>query len=384
LKIRRRVALLIETSNSYGRGLLRGVHAYLREHDTWSTYLSEQARGDAPPFWLNRSWQGDGIIARIENKRIARTVRQTGLPVINVSSSLLVRNLPSVETNGEAVARLAAEHLAGRGLEHFGFFGDDRFRWSITRGEQFSRIIQAMGYSCSVYGLQKQSGAQPSWDREERQLTAWLRDLPKPAGVMASYDLRGLQLLQVCRRMGLAVPDEIAVLGVDNDEILCNLSTPPLSSVAQDTYRLGYDAAKLLDQWMAGKRPAEGLQIDPLGIVTRQSSDSFAVTDPQVSRAMQFIREHACDGINVDQILEVVPLSRRMLEHRFKKLLGRTPHDEILNLQFERAKQLLTETSLPLAAVAERVGFRHAEYLSVAFKRRFGTPPGEYRNEHRR
>jgi LacI family transcriptional regulator len=201
---------------------------------------------------------------------------------------------------------------------------------------------------------------------------------------MACHDLRGLQVLQVCRRIEIAVPDEVSVIGVDNDEILCSLSTPPLSSVAQDTYRIGYEAARLLDEWMAGERPEKGMEIEPLGVITRQSSEGFALTDPLISRAMQFIRDHACDGINVDQILEVVPLSRRMLEHRFKKILGRTPHDEILKLQFERAKQLLTETSLPLTTIAERVGFRHAEYLSVAFKRRFGSPPGEYRNEHRR
>jgi LacI family transcriptional regulator len=378
------VALLIETSNSYARGLLRGIHAFIREHESWSTYLPELARGEAPPAWLNQNWQGDGIIARIENRRIAQVVKQSGLPVINVSSSQLVSEIPSVVTKGEAVARLAVEHLSGRGLEHFGFCGDNRFRWSLLRGKQFEQIVKERGFSCDLYGTQKLARSQPSWDKEEKQLAAWLKKLPKPAGVMACHDLRGLQVLQVCRRVEIAVPDEIAVLGVDNDEILCSLSTPPMSSVAQDTYRIGYEAARLLEQWMAGKRPQQGMEIDPLGIVTRQSSDGFAVNDPLVSRAMQFIRDHACDGINVDQILEVVPLSRRMLEHRFKKLLGRTPHDEILKLQFERAKQLLTETSLPLSTIAERVGFRHAEYLSVAFKRRFGSPPGEYRNDHRR
>jgi len=384
MKKRPRVALLIETSNSYARGLLRGIHAYIREHDGWATYLLEQGRGDAPPPWLTEKWQGDGIIARIENGHIAEVVKRTGLPVVDVSSGNVAPDVPRVITNGAAVARLAAEHLAERGVEHFGFASDDRFEWSLRRGEQFAKIVQELGFSCDVLGEHKPLRVQPDWDQEERALTAWLRRLPKPVGVMACHDMRGLQLIQVCRRIGLAIPDEVAVVGVDNDEILCSLATPPLSSVIQDTYRIGFEAAQLLDQWLAGKRPQLETLIEPLGMVTRQSSDVLAVSDPEISKAVRFIREHACDGIRVEDVLRVVTVSRRIFEHRFKKLLGHTPHDEISKLQFQRAKQLLAETSLPLTVVAQRVGFQHAEYLSVAFKRRFGISPSEYRDEHMR
>jgi len=384
MKKRPRVALLIETSNSYARGLLRGIHAYMRDHGSWSTYLTEQGRGGAPPAWLNSKWRGDGIIARIENRRIARAVLKTKVPVVNVSSSQVAQKLPRVATNGVAVARLAAEHLAERGLKNFGFCGDDRFEWSLQRSKEFTRIVADMGYQCDIYGAKKLLRAAMNWNQEETAMTEWLQALPKPAGVMVCHDLRGLQLLQVCQRIGLTVPDEVAVLGVDNDELLCNLSTPTLSSISQDTFRIGYEAARILDQWMHGKPYGGGMQIDPLGVVLRQSTNMLCLTDPHVAAAVRFIRDHACNGINVDDVLAEVPLTRRALEHRFKKLLGHTPHDEILKLQFLRVKQLLAETSLPLATIATRTGFRHVEYLSAVFKQRFGMPPSEYRTAHQR
>jgi LacI family transcriptional regulator len=200
---------------------------------------------------------------------------------------------------------------------------------------------------------------------------------------MACYDIRGWQLLEVCRRIGVAVPDEVAIIGVDNDELLCNLSDPPLSSVAPDTHRTGYEAARLLDQWMQGECPeAVAHLIDPLGVITRQSTDVLAIEDRIVSQAVHFIRNHACDGIKMEDVLREIPVSRRVLEHRFKSQLGRTPHEEIVKVQFQRVVQLLVETSLSLEAIARRTGFKHAEYFSVAFKQQFGMPPSRYRKMH--
>jgi LacI family transcriptional regulator len=386
MKKRRRVALLIETSNSYCRGLLRGIHAYVQEYGPWSTYLTELGRGDPAPKWVIDNLEGDGVIARIENRRIAHAVMNIGLPVVDVSAARTVPELPFVETDDIMIARLAAEHLIERGFHHYAFCGDERYKWSTWREEEFVRIVTQRGHGCPVYRHQPEGGSAPSnMAEEERQLSTWVRQLPKPIGIMACYDLRGQQLLEICRRMGIAVPDEVAVIGVDNDELLCNLSDPPLSSIIPDTHRTGYEAARILDRLMSNKRcKTRELRIAPLGIVTRQSTDVLAIADSDISQAVRFIRQHACDGINVDDVLQAVPLSRRVLENRFKKLLGRTPHDEILRMQFQRVVQLLTESSLPLAKVAEQAGFQHAEYLSVAFKRRYGVPPSHYRQEHHR
>jgi len=180
------------------------------------------------------------------------------------------------------------------------------------------------------------------------------------------------------------VPDEVAVVGVGNDECFCNLSEPPLSSVIPDADRAGYQAASLLDRMMTTRQTVEGLHLlKPTGIVIRQSSDVLAITDPQVSRTVRFIRDHACEGIKVGDLLRAVPVSRRILEARFKKLLGHSPHDEILRVQLQRVKQLLEETDLPLKVIADRAGFKHVEYLSAVFKRQIGHPPGEYRTNHR-
>jgi LacI family transcriptional regulator len=219
---------------------------------------------------------------------------------------------------------------------------------------------------------------------EENDLARWLRGLPKPVGIMASYDIRGQQVLAACRGAGLAVPDEVAVIGVDNDALLCELASPPLSSVIPNAHRAGYEAAALLDQQMAGKRVAATAHlIAPLGIAARQSTDVLAVDDREVARAVQFIREHACEGINVADVLRAVPLSRRVLEQRFQNLLGRTPREEILQVRLSRVKQLLGETDLPLYLVAERTGFEHVEYLSVVFKRETGRTPSRWRSEAR-
>jgi len=202
---------------------------------------------------------------------------------------------------------------------------------------------------------------------------------------MACYDLRGQQVLDACRRRDIAVPDDVAVIAVDNDELLCALSDPPLSSIIPNTYRAGFAAAALLDRLMAGKKvKCLTHLIPPLGVSTRQSTDVLAIEDRNVVQAVRFIREHACDGINMGDVLKAAPQSRRVLERRFKKFLGRTPHEEILRIQFNRVKQLLSETVLPLAIIAERAGFDHVEYLSVAFKRTFGVPPSQYRAVNRR
>jgi LacI family transcriptional regulator len=372
-----KIALLIETSNAYARGLLRGIVAYIREHQPWSLYLSEHNRGDKVPSWLS-SWKGDGIIARIENPSIAAALRNLSAPIVDVSAARLVPSLPWFETDDGAVAHLAAEHLLERGFSNFAFAGDSRFNWSKWRGEHFENCIRAAGHQCSVYNSPRRPP--PDDDSLIEDLANWLKELPKPVGVMACYDFRGQQVLDACRRHNIAVPDEVAVIGVDNDELLCELSDPPLSSVIPSTHRTGYEAAALLDQMLKGRRvKGETHLIPPIGVATRQSTDVLAIHDRNIARALHYIRNNACNGINVQDVIKAVPQSRRLLEKRFQKYIGRTPHEEIIRVQLDRVKQLLTQTDLPLEEVAQRSGFAHVEYLSVAFKRETGMPPSKFR-----
>ncbi|NBW96933.1 MAG: helix-turn-helix domain-containing protein [Planctomycetia bacterium] len=383
----RRVAVVIEASNAYARGLLAGIHRHVREHEPWTIFLQEHGRG-APPLEPLARWQGDGVIARIETEAVARALdtlrRRQPLAIVDVSAGRLLDGVPYVETDDEAIARLAAEHFVERDFRHFAFLGDDRFRWSSNRHAAFVSALGDLGRTVSLFDRKTVRGVGRGMD-DDQAIERWLLGLPKPLGLFACYDIRGRQALDACRRAGIAVPDEVAVLGVDDDELLCGLSSPPLSSVIPDSAGAGRLAATLLERLMRGEPlEAEEWLLPPLGIATRQSSDVLAIDDPLVVAAVRFIRDRACTGIKVQDVVREIGTSRRILDARFAARVGHTAHEEITRQQFRRVEQLLVETALPLATIAERCGFRHAEYMTVAFTRRHGTPPSRWRSQRRR
>jgi AraC-like DNA-binding protein len=316
----RHVALLIETSRSHGRAMIRGVRRYIAEHEPWSLYLELRALDSPPPAWLRR-WQGDGILTRTASPRMAEVIRATGLPAVELRATKLGLGLPCVGIDNSSLGRLVA----------------------------------------------------------------WITSLEKPVGVLACTDQLGFWLLDACRRAGVAVPEEVAVVGVENDETLCLSASPPLSSVEFDSQRLGYAAARLLDSLMAGGQPPPGpLLLPPAGLVVRQSSDIVAIDDPQLAAAVRFIREHAARGATTADVLRLVPVSRRVLDRQMHAVLGRSIADEIARVRFMKVKNLLAETDLPLAAIAERSGFAYHQSMAESFKRRFGLTPGEFRAEQQR
>jgi LacI family transcriptional regulator len=327
-------------------------------------------------------WNGDGIIARIENAAIAKALKPLKMPIVDVSSARLLPSLPWVETDDRAIMNLALQHFLDRGFRNFAFCGDPSFNWSTWRQEHFMHLLSERGIDCALPPQRK--GRFSNEDHAIDALGSWLQGLPKPLAVMTCYDQRGRQILDACRRTGLAVPDEVAVMGVDNDDVLCDLAHPPLSSIIPNALRGGYEAANLLDRMMNGEpASSEALLIPPLGVATRQSTEVLAVEDPHVAKAVRFIREQACIGIGVEQVVRHAGLSRRLLEARFSRVLGHAPHEEIVRVQLQRVRELLTDTDLPLAQIAEQTGFRHVEYLSVVFKKKMGTPPSVYRQQHR-
>lgn len=369
-----RVALLLESSNKHGRSILEGIVEYTQEHRPWSFQLCELSRGANPPPWM-ANWRGDGIIAGIENRRVAQAVAAAKRPAVNLDASRLI-SIPLVDTAQDVVAKLAFDHLFERGLRNFAFCGDARYTWSRHRDGHFSTFAHRAGCRCWSFD----PPPSPDPGTEQAEIARWLGTLPRPIGIMAAYDTRAHHLLEVCRNLGLNVPDEVAVIGVDNDELFCRLASPPLTSIALNSKRMGHLAAALLDRMMSGEEvPPDVHLVEPVGIVCRQSTDILAIRDPLVARAVRFIREHACEGINVADLLREVPMSRRVLETRFKKFLDRSPHEEIAKTRLRRVKELLNETELPLYVIAEQTGFEHIEYLSVAFKRETGISPSEYR-----
>jgi len=370
-----RVALLVETSNAYARGLLEGIALYLNQHSHWAIYLPEWARGESLPRTL-RGWRGDGMIVRAENRRIATAVTAARIPTIDISAAGLLPKSPAVHSDVRAEAEEAFMHLRERGFRQFGFCGVANYRWAQWQFERFTQLAEKAGCTLASHIETLPPGGAAAWSASVRTLVAWLRKLPKPIGIFACYDIRGQQVLNACRLAGLRVPDDVAVVGVDNDLVRCSLSDPPLSSVVPDTHRVGFQAAELLARLMAGKTVAPGLRlIKPTGVVTRRSSDSLAIADPDIARAVRFIRDHACESISVEDLLREIPLSRRALEGRFLRLLGRTPHQEIIRCRMEKARQLLVETDLPIKAIARQTGIDNAEYFSVLFKKVFGSSP---------
>jgi LacI family transcriptional regulator len=386
---RPRVALLIESSRAYGRRTLFGVARYVREHLPWSIFLQERSLGETCPAWL-KDWEGDGIIARVESRQIAAGIRRLGVPTVDVRYLLRNLGMPSVRPDDAAAARLAFEHLRERGFRYFAFCGFNGADYSDARRNSFEACTAGAGLPCHVYTDPLKIRKTSTQEYEARGLrdgdhvARWLEGLPKPIGVMACNDIRGQQVLNACRTANISVPEQIAVIGVDNDEMLCELSDPPLSSVSLDTERIGYEAAAMLDQMLAGKKLKQPvIFIQPAGVITRRSTDVLAIEDRHITTATRFIRERACEGIDVSDVLKIVPLSRSTLERRFLRVLGHSPKDEILRTRLTRAKQLLSETDFSLAQVADKVGFEHPEYLSVIFKKKTGLTPGEFRVQSR-
>ena len=380
---RPRVAVIVETSVVYGRRIHLGIARYVRSHRPWSMFLDQGELGAPPPVWIaRRRW--DGIISRPTDHRLADLFRGMGVPVVDLNDLHDDLGLPRIHSDDAAIGRLAAQHLLDRGFRHFAFCGFAGESWATGRRAGCVAAAAAAGCPCAVHETDWRGPRAQDWDEEQDQIAAWLARLPRPLGVVACNDLRGQHVLDACGRAGLSVPEEVAVIGVDDDEFLCELSDPPLSTVVPAAERIGFEAAELLDRLMGGAEPPAGARrVEPVGVVTRQSTDVLAIPDADVAAALRYIRERACDGAQVADILRHVPISRSLLERRFRKYLGRSPQQEIRQVQIKRAKQLLAETDLPLRKIADLAGFEHDEYLCVVFKRLTGLSPGRYRTATR-
>jgi LacI family transcriptional regulator len=376
------VALLIETSLASGRDILRGIARYVREHTPWSLYHEAHGLTEAVPSWLNR-WRGDGIIARIQTPAMAEAIAGTGIPAIDVLGVIPDLPLPLVHVDNHAIARVAAEHLLERGLRHFGFFGIEGENWSVERWASFKAAVAPA--EASKYELSREATGRRPWERVENHLARWVGSLPKPVGILVCSDQRGPQLLEACRRAGVAVPDEVAVIGVDNDETLCDVCHPPLSSVEAGHVSVGYEAACLLNDLLQGASPpSRPVLIAPQQVVARLSTEMLAIDDSALASALRIIRERAHQGLTVNTLAREVGTSRSVLQRRFRARLGRSIHQAILAAKLKTAQELLTKTTLPLATVAERTGFKHQEYMGAVFKARLGKTPAAVRKAERR
>lgn len=382
----KQIAIVLDPSTA--RRLTPGILAYLKPDKGY--WLIDALRPEAELFEQLAKWKPDGIITRVL-PNLTPLLRRLGKPTVVCGGDIAAPLIGSVTTDNVQVGAMAAQHLLDAGLRHFAFFGVEA-PFSALRENGFAATLRAAGHHHFNYYDPNRGWAhylELLHDIDD-SLIRWLQQLPKPIGIVAAHDPLGWHLAQVCRHAGIAVPEEVAIVGVNNDELVCNLANPPLSSVALPWAREGAEIARALDRLLDAvgtdrrRRPVgEMVIIPPEGVVARQSTNLLAVGDPLLRRALQFIREHAGTPMTVDDILQQVPISRRRLEIDFQHHLRRTPKQEITRVRLERAKLLLTQTDLSIPVVAERCGYNYAERFTVAFRRQMNLTPVDFRRKNR-
>lgn len=364
--------------------MLKGIAHYERNHQRWEAFLDDQARAESNPRWV-RSKKWSGVISRHTTPGLVQTCAQLKLPLVDLNDTPPFPGVPKIRPENVGVGHYGAEHFAERGYRHYGFCGFANTAWSCERRDGFLEALALAGHTCHLFEVDYPGDLTPFWDTQQTTaISSWLTRLPKPVAVMACNDMRALQVISAAQATDLLVPEEVAVLGANNDSIRCELSYPPLSSVATNGFQSGYLAAELLEGMINGQEPTDlDRRVEPLGVVTRPSSDMLAIDDKNVATALSFIRERACQGISVDEVLKHAFASRSQLEKKFRRHLGRSPQAEIRRVQVAKIRQLLLETDFPLKEIAELAGFEHVEYLCVVFKRLTGESPGGYRKKNK-
>jgi LacI family transcriptional regulator len=364
--------------------MLSGIAGYERSHEPWATFLDDEARAETEPDWLHeRRW--DGVISRHTTPDLVQTCEKLHIPLVDLNDAPAFPGVPKIRPDNTAMGHLGAEHFMERGFRNYGFCGFADTGWSCERRDGFAEALRLTGHVCNVFDVEYPGDRTPSWDTKQTTvLGGWLRRLAKPVAVMACNDLRAFQVINAAHAVDLLVPEEVAILGVNNDTVYCELAHPPLSSVASNAFQSGYKAAEFLDQRMAGRKlESDDVRIEPLDVVARHSTDVLAIADKNVAAALSFIRENACRGITVEEVLHHAFASRSVLEKKLRRYLGRSPQAEIRRVQVAKIRQLLMETDFPLKKVAELTGFEHVEYMCVVFKRLTGDPPGIFRKKNK-
>lgn len=378
-----RVAVLVDTSTTWGRAVLRGINTYRLKHGPWEIFV--EARGLEERLRVPPGWRGDGVIARVGNEQMAAELRALKLPVVNVSAiEAGGAKFPRVTTDLKASAQLAATHFLERGFQHFAYFGLIGLGYVTTHRQVFAEEVTRRGGTFATLAVKPAAGAEPDWRLDLASLGDWIQGLPKPVAMVCWNASSAREIVFACHEAGVLVPEEVAVLSQADDEALCETSLVPISGIAVSGEGIGHRAAELLADLIGGDTAVPDCTlIAPLGIVARQSTDTLAVKDPVLVKALSFLRQNAARPVRVDEVARHAGVSRRLLERRFTQVLRRSPADEIRRVHLSRALRLLVETDLPMVQVAELSGFGSQAYFSDVFHRQFRQTPLQYRKENR-
>ena len=375
----KRIILLLETSRAFGRQLIIGIARYSRLNGPWSFYKEPIDLKSSVPHLT--TWKPDGIIMR--DSLITKELLKLRIPtILAIHNSSYPKNLPVIKTDSSSIAKLASEHLIEKGLKNFAFCGFNNYDWSKERRYYFNRFISEAGYKTHNYILPKRI-KKNDWENEQQHVSNWIKTLPKPVGIFACNDDRGQHILEVCKLIDLKVPEDVAVVGVDNDPMICEIGDPPLTSIALNVESAGYEAAKLLDGLIEKKKISKRqILVSPSHIVQRQSSNILAVDNAEVALAIRYIRNNAKNKILVKDVVKTTGISRRALERRFRKTIHRSIYDEIRLVRIEWISKLLIESDLSISQITSLFNFTDVEHISRYFKKEKGIGLREFRKLH--
>lgn len=384
-----RVALVKGPAGGMTAEMLRGISRYVREHRQWDLYCEDDPM--FKPLPSLRGWRGDGILCFVRTARPAQEILDSGIPAVNLSSASRRQGIPQVSSDNIAVGRLAAESLLTTGLSRFAFVGMSGIAWSDERRKGFESTLESADRSVAIFDPPRplkqyflRTARDRDWDSIHRVLLPWIESLELPVGILAANDVIGRHVIEACHSLSLEVPERVAVVGVDNEVMRCELCIPPLSSVDTDQQRLGYEAAALLEQMMNGEKPPrEPWLVPPREVVVRQSSNTLAVNDPEIAQALNEIRQRRGIGIRVAEVVQSVGLSRRSLQLRMRAAVGRTMAQEISRVRTEHIQHLLARTDLSLARIAKAAGFASVARMAGFFRGHSGTTLARYRKRFR-
>jgi LacI family transcriptional regulator len=383
----RHIALLVPASGGYSRGICRGVATYALEREDWLIFPYERAEFMKLPAWLKKG-HIDGIIGFISNPDLGRQITSLGVPVVDVQGEGNCPNSPVIDTDPGVVAQLAADFFLQAGFIHFAYCGYPDIFFSDRRSEAFNRILRGKSKDVQIYipppkviSMINLQFREMRGLEYEPALAGWLARLPKPIAILACNDIRGQQIITACRDLGIAMPSDVSVIGVDNDEILCRLCRPTMTSIAPDSEGIGLMAADMLSRILEGESVEPRLyNHPPLRVVERQSTDITTAENPTVMAASRIIRDRACHGISVEQVCELAGCSRSTLDNLFKKHLGRPVAREMTRIRLSHGMRLLENSNQTIEEVARECGFLSATYFCRFFKRETGTSPALYRS----
>ncbi|EON78470.1 Transcriptional regulator, AraC family [Lunatimonas lonarensis] len=381
-----KIILLLDFAEEYSKSLLKGISKYSSEHGPWTycrmpLYYRETIGIEGIINWA-KEWGADGIIGQLYNDMDIKAILESKIPVVAQDFKERFKELPNITGAYRETGLMGASYFLQKGFKNFAFYGFNDIVWSRERAEGFEEKINSLGYKVHYFEHRK-SRSTDLWYYKSNSLSKWLLSLPKPIALMTCDDNQGLHIAEACKQNKIRIPEEVAVLGVDNDVMLCELSDPPLSSIAMDVEKGGYDTAKLMDHMIThGFDSHYDIIVKPTQIITRQSTDIYATNDDYIASSLKYIHKNIEKNLQVDEVVKQVPLSRRTLEKRFLQITGYPIYKYISNLRIEKFAQKLLETDQTVFEIAMDLGLNDSKNIARQFKQVKGCNPVEYRRQY--